>query len=311
MAKAKQDSEDLKKLLRQKSEAPEFPTRIGNHEAIKKKIVGRQSTLSDREEENTPLADKASSFTAIGTGTPSAKETSTSILIDELFSSPLYWKDNASIEGSDDEGDVYPNVSDDPSPIDEDSTAEQKGAHTEEIRKYTNSILRTYINLGLEGEELWQDFITAFRPQTIKLWDRDELTKWCKYLRDNGIHVGTSRKTHMSNHLIGVLYRPQHCPTPGYAGKTKRMGQEELDADGWPDEKQDRDEVKKVKKEVKKKKEESTKKELKRQEEDLRRRSYEQSPRRGPREEDTKPEHYIHPDRRNAVHNHPTQRKGN
>lgn len=48
---------------------------------------------------------------------------------------------------------------------------------------YARELLETYTRMGLEREEVWSEFITAFRPKTIKLWDRETITIWYEFLK--------------------------------------------------------------------------------------------------------------------------------
>ena len=73
--------------------------------------------------------------------------------------------------------------------------------------------------MQMKGEDLWNDFITAFRPETIELVNRKTQLRWSKFLRDNGVYVGTSRKKQISHHLIEVLYSKRYCPTIAYEEK--------------------------------------------------------------------------------------------
>ena len=43
--------------------------------------------------------------------------------------------------------------------------------------EYTDDMFKTFEKIGLKVEQLWLDFITAFRPQTIKLWRRSTITQ--------------------------------------------------------------------------------------------------------------------------------------
>lgn len=63
----------------------------------------------------------------------------------------------------------YPNASDEPETIREDTTPEEKERHLDLIMKYNDGIMRTYYHTTLEGKDLWLDLITAFILATIKL----------------------------------------------------------------------------------------------------------------------------------------------
>lgn len=63
---------------------------------------------------------------------------------------------------------------------------------------------------------MWMDFITAFRPQTIKLWDRPTVLKLHELLMNKGIHIEFGRKTHKSRLIIDILYHEKYHSPMGY-----------------------------------------------------------------------------------------------
>lgn len=78
MQKAQKESEDLRKCLRQKGDAPdvpEFPAGMDDTRAVKIKTVRREFELLDKEDEQSPSAERASSSTAIEPDTPSPEGT--------------------------------------------------------------------------------------------------------------------------------------------------------------------------------------------------------------------------------------------
>ena len=72
----------------------------------------------------------------------------------------------------------------------------------------------TYVEIRLTGRKLWTDFITAFRPQTIKLRERGTVTKWYELLDSRKVYLNssmnTARKTHKAQLIIDLLYRDRY-----------------------------------------------------------------------------------------------------
>lgn len=86
---------------------------------------------------------------------------------------------------ADDSFSTYPNVSDDPEFIPKDYPKNEKG----ETSQGNHGVHRKYVHRirGVEngGEE--SDIITAFRSQSIKLWDRSTILKSYELHERNGI----------------------------------------------------------------------------------------------------------------------------
>ena len=66
----------------------------------------------------------------------------------------------------------YPNHADDPDPIPKNSSKAKVVTHKVQMKEYSQSMYNVYAKSKMRGEMLWQDFITAFRPHTIRSWPR-------------------------------------------------------------------------------------------------------------------------------------------
>lgn len=104
----------------------------------------------------------------------------------------------------------YPNAHDDPDPPNFDATQEEKEARNKMIRDYGEEMLAAYRETSFEGRDLWEDFLTAFRPHSIKTWNRSAQARWTCFLRERGVHVGTDRNVRRGQNLIDLLYRMDH-----------------------------------------------------------------------------------------------------
>ena len=66
-------------------------------------------------------------------------------------------------------------------------------------------ILTTYKDLNYKGEELWTEFISTFRPHSIKQWGLVLTQQWTKYLVDNDVYVERRRHVDKTQKLIDIL----------------------------------------------------------------------------------------------------------
>ena len=49
--------------------------------------------------------------------------------------------------------------------------------------------IEAYLDMDLQGEDLWMDFTSSFRPHTIKLWDGVLLSRWINAMKRGGDFV--------------------------------------------------------------------------------------------------------------------------
>lgn len=109
----------------------------------------------------------------------------------------------------------YPNTHYDPNPVRITATAKEKQSHSKAIHKLGDDMLETYKELELEGEELWEEFISVFRPHTITDWNVIMLTRWINFLSKNGIYIEKGRRKDKAQKLIDLLYRKHHIGPSG------------------------------------------------------------------------------------------------
>lgn len=86
----------------------------------------------------------------------------------------------------------------------------------------------TYKEFKKEGENLWSQFITDFMPQTIKLSNRSTILKWYDIPKENGVYLGTGRRTKKSQLIIDIIYHEKDYPPMGYEipSKSSEKGEE-------------------------------------------------------------------------------------
>lgn len=81
------------------------------------------------------------------------------------------------------------------------------------MRDYSTEIFAVYKRTEYMREEvLWKDFITAFRPHTLRVWTPPMLVEWKELLLDIGIHLYSNRERQRVELIIDILYRKSHQP---------------------------------------------------------------------------------------------------
>lgn len=78
--------------------------------------------------------------------------------------------------------------------------------------EYTEDRDKAYDEIGLKCEDLWSEFITAFRPQTIKLLKRGTVTKWYELLVSRNVGMGATRNSPKYQLIIELLYKYKYYP---------------------------------------------------------------------------------------------------
>ena len=72
----------------------------------------------------------------------------------------------------------YPNIANDPDPLTVGATESEKEEHIKSTEQYSQEVFDVFTTTKLEGESLWLDFVTAFRPHTIKTWKFNTFVRW-------------------------------------------------------------------------------------------------------------------------------------
>lgn len=78
----------------------------------------------------------------------------------------------------------------------------------------------TYTFNTMNGEDLCEDFITAFREHNIQSWKRPMVTEYRDQIKAHGVHLGGGRGRNEKDELIGLLSRKDHAAT-GIKGKVQ------------------------------------------------------------------------------------------
>lgn len=107
----------------------------------------------------------------------------------------------------------YPNHSDDPDTIDDKACKKDKVTHQNDLREYSHSMLSSYGRTKIRGELMWSEFITAFRPHTIRSWTRQMIVEWSDLLNKRGIYVENDRVKDPSEATIDLLFRNHNIGT--------------------------------------------------------------------------------------------------
>ena len=109
----------------------------------------------------------------------------------------------------------YPNTYYDPDPLPASASDAQLSTYSKRLHEMGVSTLETYKELELTGEELWIEFISVFRPHTIKSWDHLLLTRWINLFRMNDVYVERGRSCDKAQKLVDLLFRKDHIGSDG------------------------------------------------------------------------------------------------
>ena len=206
--KAKNESDYVRRSLRSEGSIPEFPEGMADTRAPKKKPTPPPPPIPDEAYQEDETPEKLSSSTPADTSnsTPIARKI-TEELVGPSFATftPLtpadfdipHYREKEESTNTQEEDNIpkyKAKISDDPEPIPEDSTEEEKSKYKQEVINYTKAMYDTYKEINLEAEELWEDFVTAFRPESILLWNRETTTKWHHMLRNMECTSGQARR---------------------------------------------------------------------------------------------------------------------
>lgn len=102
----------------------------------------------------------------------------------------------------------YPNILYDPEPlyVNTASDAEIK-RYSQKIHKMGEDLLIAFREAYLVGEDLWINFISAFRSHTIKNWNFALLTGWTSMLIRRDVHVVRGGSVDKAQSLIKLQYK--------------------------------------------------------------------------------------------------------
>lgn len=116
----------------------------------------------------------------------------------------------------------YPNFATDPQPITGDVSKATWQSHQRSLQTYSEKMFASYQKTKLRGEYFWTEFITSFRPHTIKSWPRPVLSEWRDLIMQRGIYLDCDRSRSPYETVIDILYRDKHIspaqPNPNEKG---------------------------------------------------------------------------------------------
>lgn len=87
----------------------------------------------------------------------------------------------------------YPNAYEDPNPASSDLTADSLEAHSKIITAFGDKMYAVASSENSTGKELWTDFISAIRPNSLRTRPKGLTYKWCQLLRSRVIYVNSGR----------------------------------------------------------------------------------------------------------------------
>lgn len=65
----------------------------------------------------------------------------------------------------------------------------------------------------MRDELLWQEFVTAFRPHTIRSRNHPMIAEWKSLVEEIGVYIDIDRDRHQKETIIDMLYRKTHIET--------------------------------------------------------------------------------------------------
>lgn len=78
---------------------------------------------------------------------------------------------------------TYSNAYGDPNPVPPDISQEDFEVHKKSLISFGDEMYKAFVGVNKEGELLWMDFISTFRPHSIEAWPKVLTYKWCAFLR--------------------------------------------------------------------------------------------------------------------------------
>lgn len=116
------------------------------------------------------------------------------------------WTKGTTTEDRERERKPYPNYCDDPDPIEPSASKKDHQTHVKVLRDYSSKLYEAYNKSSMRTENLWIEFITSFRPHTIRSWSKVQLHEWIDLLRNRGFTIKTTRSRSSYESVIDVLY---------------------------------------------------------------------------------------------------------
>lgn len=87
-----------------------------------------------------------------------------------------------------------PFLVDDPKPSPASIGKKEFREHIQKLRDYTNGMLAAYQRTQtIRKRILWEDFVSAFRPYTIRAWTRPMLVEWKGLMAQLGLYITENR----------------------------------------------------------------------------------------------------------------------
>lgn len=130
---------------------------------------------------------------------------------------------------------IFPNYADDPEPLDPTAPKKEHINHLKTLRDYSSEMFTAFSKTSMRGEHLWTDFISSFRPHTIRSWTKPMLHEWRDLLIRRGIYVQTVRTRSPYEAIIDVLYWPHYANPKDMMDEGKNQHEEDANDAIEPD----------------------------------------------------------------------------
>lgn len=85
--------------------------------------------------------------------------------------------------------------------------------HNESLKAHSDNLCRVYDEIGMEGDVIWNDFVTELMPHTVKARSRVQMMNRYRTLKTRSIFLEEGRTFHKEQCIINVLSREKYQPT--------------------------------------------------------------------------------------------------
>lgn len=104
----------------------------------------------------------------------------------------------------------YPNIWYVPDPISPKASEEELKTNKIGLHTMAQEFMEVYKHIEIKGENIWTEFISSFRPQTIIRWKLPYLTTWPIFLIKIDVYLKKGRRMEKAQALVYIFYRDRH-----------------------------------------------------------------------------------------------------
>lgn len=105
------------------------------------------------------------------------------------------------------ESKTYLNAFEDPDLANPSLTPDALEAQKKIITAFGHDMFGAFLSENSGGEEIWLNFISAFRPHSLQVYRKGLTSKWYQLLRFHGVHVDSGQENSRAESLMRLLFR--------------------------------------------------------------------------------------------------------